>query len=76
GLARLGYARFIALQLIVASIACFSLALIDIGTFLTYKSYLLDVIRNANYTMHTAETISGFKSIVGSFPEASTYGAV
>ncbi|MGO7163044.1 hypothetical protein ACCS78_27635, partial [Rhizobium johnstonii] len=76
GLARLGYARFIALQLIVASIACFTLALIDIGTFLTDQSYLLDVIRNANYTMHTAETISGFKRIVGPFPEASTYGAV
>ncbi|MBP2488920.1 hypothetical protein ACU8LZ_17240 [Rhizobium leguminosarum] len=76
GLTRLGYARFIALQLIVASIVCFALALIDIGTFLTDQSYLLDVIRNANYTMHTAETISGFKRIVGPFPEASTYGAV
>ncbi|MBX5137748.1 hypothetical protein HJB79_02850 [Rhizobium lentis] len=76
GLARLGYARFIAQQLIVASIACFAFALLDIGTFLTGQSYLLDVIRNANYTMHTAETISGFKRIVGAFPEASIYGTV
>lgn len=76
GLTRLGYARFVAQQLIVASLVCFALALIDIGTFLTGQSYLLDIIRNANYTMHTAETISGFKRIVGSFPEASMYGAV
>jgi len=75
GLARLGYARFIAQQLIIASMACFALALIDIGTFMAGESQLLDLIRNANYTMHTAETISGFKRIVGSFPEASAYGA-
>ncbi|MBB3134456.1 hypothetical protein FHS26_002186 [Rhizobium pisi] len=76
GLARLGYARFIALQLIIASIVCFAFALIDWGTFLTGQSHLLDIIRNANYTMHTAEAIHGFKRIVGPFPEASIYGAI
>lgn len=75
-LARLGYARFIAKQLIVASLVCFAFALIDIGTFTIGESQLLDVIRNANYTMHTAEAINGFKRIVGPFPEASIYGAV
>ncbi|RUM22981.1 hypothetical protein EFQ99_23380 [Rhizobium vallis] len=76
GLARLGYTRFIAQQLIIASIVCFAFALADWGTFLTGQSQLLDIIRNANYTMHTAEAIHGFKRIVGPFPEASMYGAV
>ncbi|MBB6224616.1 hypothetical protein [Rhizobium leguminosarum] len=76
GLARLGYGRFIAQQLIVASIACFAFALIDLATFQIGQAQLLDIIRNANYTMHTAETIHGFKRIVGPFPEASAYGAV
>ena len=76
GFARLGYARFIAKQLIVAAIVCFAFALIDLGTFQIGQSQLLNIIRNANYTMHTAETIHGFKRIVGPFPEASMYGAV
>lgn len=73
GLARLGYAPVIARSLVVTTMACVVLAIVDIATFLTDQSQLLDFIRNANYTMHTAETIAGFKRIVGSFPEASTY---
>jgi hypothetical protein len=73
GLARLGYASMIARSLIVTAMACLFFALLDIATFLTGQSQLLDFIRNANYTMHTAETIVGFKRIVGSFPEASAY---
>jgi hypothetical protein len=75
GLARLGHARLIARSLIVTAMACLGLALLDIGVFMTDQAELLDFIRNANYTMHTAETISGFKRIVGSFPEASSYGS-
>ncbi len=73
GLARLGFASAIAKSLIATAMACLVLALLDIGTFLTDRSELLDFMRNANYTMHTAETIAGFKRIVGSFPEASAY---
>ena len=73
GLTRLGYAPVIARSLVATTIACLVLAILDIATFLTGHSQLLDFIRNANYTMHTAETIAGFKRIVGSFPEASTY---
>jgi hypothetical protein len=76
GLARLGQARFVAQALIATAAACFGFAIIDIVGFFTNQSQLLDIIRNANYTMHTGETIGGFKRIVGSFPEASTYGAV
>lgn len=73
GLARLGYAPVIARSLVATAMACLFLVLLDIATFLTDQSQLLDFIRNANYTMHTAETIAGFKRIVGSFPEASAY---
>ncbi|UXN66280.1 hypothetical protein N8E89_24200 (plasmid) [Phyllobacterium sp. A18/5-2] len=75
GLARLGHSHSIARTLILTAMACLGIALLDVGTFLTGQSHLLDFIRNANYTMHTAETISGFKRIVGSFPEASSYGS-
>jgi hypothetical protein len=75
GLARLGHDRLIARSLIVTAMACLGLALLDIGAFMTGQAELLDFIRNANYTMHTAETIGGFKRIVGSFPEASSYGS-
>jgi hypothetical protein len=76
GLARLGYGRFIANQLILTALVCLGFALVDMGTFSIGQPELLDFIRNANYTMHTAEVIGGFKRIVGSFPEASAYGAV
>ncbi len=75
GLARLGHGRFIARQLIVTALVCLGFALVDIATFTIGQPDLLDFMRNANYTMHTAEVIGGFKRIVGSFPEASAYGA-
>lgn len=76
GLARLGYARFIAHALVITAFICLVFAVIDVGTFMAGWPEMLDFIRNANYTMHTAETISGFKRIVGSFPEASAYGSI
>ena len=75
GLARLGYAPAIARSLIVTAMVCLVFALLDIATFFTGQAQVLDFIRNANYTMHTAETIVGFKRIVGSFPEASAYAS-
>ncbi len=76
GLARLGHGRFIAHQLVLTALVCLGFAVVDIGTFSIGAPELLDFIRNANYTMHTAEVIGGFKRIVGSFPEASAYGTV
>jgi hypothetical protein len=76
GYARLGNGAFIARTLIMAAVVCLGFALVDLATFMAGIPDTLDFIRNANYTMHTAETIGGFKRIVGSFPEASAYGSI
>jgi hypothetical protein len=48
-------------------------AVIDMATYSTGTQGLLDVIRNARYTLHNEEEIAGLKRIVGSFPEASAF---
>lgn len=48
-------------------------AALDVATWATGTADLLSVIRNANYRMLADATILGFKRIVGSFPEASTF---
>ncbi|WP_313614969.1 hypothetical protein [Agrobacterium sp.] len=76
GFTLLGHAEFIARRLIATAALCFLFAAIDASTFFIGYPEFLDFIRNANYTMHTAETLGGFKRIVGSFPEASAYSSV
>jgi hypothetical protein len=49
-------------------------ALLDLGTYYTGTQWLLDFIRNAPYTLHIDAEVSGLKRIVGSFPEASSFG--
>ena len=48
-------------------------ALLDIGTYFTGTAFLLDPIRNAQYTLHLEEEASGLKRIAGSFPETSAF---
>lgn len=48
-------------------------ALIDIATYNTGTQWLLDFMRNAQYTLHIEEEFSGLKRIVGSFTEASAF---
>ncbi|MBP1853189.1 hypothetical protein [Rhizobium halophytocola] len=72
--ARLGHTRFVTRMLMATTCACLAFAVVDVSTFFMGMPDMLDFLRNANYTMHTAETISGFKRIVGSYPEASAYG--
>jgi hypothetical protein len=48
-------------------------AAIDIGSYWAGLSGVLDIVRNANYRMLDDATVLGFKRIVGSFPEASTF---
>lgn len=50
------------------------LAALDVATYWTHTTQLLDFIRNAHYRMLNNATEAGFKRIVGSFPEASTFG--
>jgi hypothetical protein len=48
-------------------------ALLDFGTYATATPWLLVFMRNARYTLHFEEEVSGLKRIVGSFPEASAF---
>lgn len=62
-----------------AAMACATANLIfaalDIATYLTNTADLFEPIRNATYSMLNDSEISGFKRIVGSFTEASAFGA-
>ncbi len=49
------------------------LALVDLGTYQTGTTYLLDVIRNANYVIYVDSEVSSAKRIIGSFSEASAF---
>jgi hypothetical protein len=48
-------------------------AVIDLATYNTGTQWLLDFMRNAQYTLHIEEEVVGLKRIVGSFPEASAF---
>jgi len=50
-------------------------AAVDLITYFTGTSSLLNFIRNANYQMWNETVVVGFKRITGSFPEASTFAA-
>jgi hypothetical protein len=51
-------------------------AVLDIATYLTGTADLFTPIRNATYSMLNDSDIAGFKRIVGSFTEASSFGAM
>jgi hypothetical protein len=63
-----------------AVIACATVnlifAVLDILTYLTGTADLFAPIRNANYSMLNDTEMAGFKRIVGSFTEASSFGAL
>ena len=48
-------------------------AILDVATYSTGTQAILEFIRNAQYTLHNEEEVSGLKRIVGSFPEASAF---
>jgi hypothetical protein len=48
-------------------------AFVDLATYNTGTAWLMEPIRNANYTLHIEEEVSGLKRIVGSFTEASAF---
>jgi hypothetical protein len=48
-------------------------ALLDVFTYNTGTQWLLEPIRNATYTLHVDEEVSGMKRIAGSFTEASAF---
>jgi hypothetical protein len=50
-------------------------AALDLITYFTNTTELLSIIRNASYAMLVDDEAAGFKRIVGSFPEASSFGS-
>ncbi len=48
-------------------------ALVDLGTYYTGTSGLLDVVRNAKYVIYVDDETSSMKRIIGSFTEASAF---
>jgi hypothetical protein len=51
-------------------------AILDLATSASGTGFLLDFIRNANYTMHHEESVGSMKRIVGSWPEASAFAGM
>jgi hypothetical protein len=49
-------------------------AALDLATYLTGTSELLSFIRNSTYSLLSDTELAGFKRIVGSFVEASSFG--
>lgn len=58
---------------IAAAAINLGLAAIDLGSYWAGLGDVLGVLRNANYRMLDDAMVLGFKRIVGSFPEASTF---
>ncbi len=62
-----------------AALTCATLNLIfgalDLITYFTNTTELFSFIRNANYALLNDTEVAGFKRIVGSFTEASSYGS-
>lgn len=61
---------------LVAAIFNLGFAGLDLVTYATGTSSMLGFIRNANYGMQVGVAIGGFKRVVGSFTEASAFGAM
>ena len=68
--------RFLLSSLLLASAMNVLFAILDVSTYWTGTEHYLDFIRNAPYTLHIDEQVSGSKRIVGSFTEASTFSSV
>ena len=62
--------------LIVCSMINVIFAFVDLLTYYSNTTFLLDFIRNGPYTLHVEESIHGFKRIAGSFTETSSFSMV
>jgi hypothetical protein len=59
---------------LVAATVNLIFATLDLITYFTNTADILSVVRNANYAMLVETDVDGFKRIVGSFVEASSFG--
>lgn len=67
--------RCIFSALMYYSIGNIVFAVLDLATFWTGTTYLLDFIRNSGYALHTETVVLGLKRIVGSFTETSSFAS-
>jgi len=69
------YAGFITIAsaILAYAVGNVAFAVIDLITYSSGLQWLLEPIRNAQYTLHNEEQVNGLKRIVGSFPEASAF---
>lgn len=61
---------------IALAVANVLFAIIDLATYSTGTTYLLEFMRNSTYALHTESEINGLKRIVGSYTEASYFGRI
>jgi hypothetical protein len=59
---------------LVVAITNLTFAAIDLVTYFTNSTAIFSIIRNANYNLLVETELAGFKRIVGSFVEASSFG--
>ncbi|PSL18464.1 hypothetical protein [Shimia abyssi] len=62
-------------SMVVASVVHLVLGLLDVFTFSTGTSALMEPIRTANYAILEDHYMMGLKRMIGGFPEASVFGA-
>jgi hypothetical protein len=60
---------------VVCAFVNLAFGVIDLATYLTGTGELLSFLRNAGYSMLVEVEMAGFKRVVGSFSEASSYGS-
>lgn len=60
--------------ILVAGAVNILFAFLDVATYATGTADILSIIRNSNYGILAENSIGGFKRIVGSFTEASSFG--
>ena len=70
-----GSLRVLTNAVLLTTILNFVFAFLDLATYATGTTELLSIIRNANYALLSDAEVVGFKRIVGSFIEASSFGA-
>ena len=59
---------------LVVAITNLTFAALDLVTYFTNSTAIFSIIRNANYNLLVETELAGFKRIVGSFVEASSFG--
>ncbi|WJR81406.1 hypothetical protein [Bradyrhizobium sp. NP1] len=67
--------RILGNALVACAVFNLAMAVLDLLTYYTGTTELMSFIRNANYALMSEAEVAGYKRIVGSFVEASSFGA-